>query len=95
MQADPDSTASMTKRLIKILDAKYNKMDVPKIVEGTRWHLSETKNEMLLILLKSHKQLFNVTLVNWKTKPVNFELKEGATPFHGCPFPVPKYIIKL
>ncbi len=34
--------------------------------------------------------MFDGTLGDWKTKPVNFELKEGAQPYHGRPFPVPQ-----
>jgi hypothetical protein len=29
-------------------------------------------------------------LGDWKTKPVSFHLKEGASPYHGQAFPVPK-----
>jgi hypothetical protein len=34
--------------------------------------------------------LFDGTLGDWKTKPVSFQLKEGASPYHGQAFPVPK-----
>jgi hypothetical protein len=34
--------------------------------------------------------LFDGTLGDWKTKPVSFQLKEGASPYHGRAFPVPK-----
>ncbi len=27
---------------------------------------------------------------DWKIKPVSFQLKEGASPYHGQAFPVPK-----
>jgi hypothetical protein len=33
---------------------------------------------------------FDGTLVDWKTKPVSFQLKEGVSPYHGQAFPVPK-----
>ena len=33
--------------------------------------------------------LFNGTLGKWDTKPVLFELKEGAKPYHGRAYPVP------
>jgi hypothetical protein len=29
------------------------------------------------------------TLGDWKTKPVSFQLKEGASPYHSQAFPVP------
>ena len=41
-------------------------------------------------LLQKFEELFDGTLCNWKTNPVNFELKEGATPYHGWPFLVPQ-----
>jgi hypothetical protein len=34
--------------------------------------------------------LFDGTLGDWKTKPVSFQLKEGASLYHGQAFPVPK-----
>jgi hypothetical protein len=35
------------------------------------------------------EELFNGTLGDWKTEPDSFELKEGAKPYHGMPYPVP------
>jgi hypothetical protein len=35
------------------------------------------------------EELFNGTLGDWKTGPDSFELKEGAKPYHGRPYPVP------
>ena len=34
--------------------------------------------------------MFDGTLGEWKTSPVHLELKEGATPYYGRPYPVPK-----
>jgi hypothetical protein len=34
--------------------------------------------------------LFDSTLCDWKTKPVSFQLKEGASLYQGQAFPVPK-----
>jgi hypothetical protein len=36
------------------------------------------------------KPLIDGTLVDWKTKPVSFQLKEGVPPYHGRAFPVLK-----
>jgi hypothetical protein len=41
-------------------------------------------------LLLKFKELFDGTLGDWKLLPVSFELKEGAKPYHGRPYPVPK-----
>ena len=50
-----------------------------------------TKNEQsqLLQLLHKYNSLFDGSLGTWKTSPVELELKEGAKPYHGRPYPVP------
>ena len=85
---EPDSTRDMTQRVVRILDAKYEKADLPKVVEDTCPHLSMPEKKELLMLLLKYEHLFDGTLGKWKTKPVHFELKEDATPFHGRPYPV-------
>jgi hypothetical protein len=45
---------------------------------------------MLLELLTNYEPLFDGTLGAWKTTPVSFELKEGAKPYHGRAFPIPR-----
>ncbi len=45
---------------------------------------------MLLVLLLKFEELFDGTLGDWKLLPVSFELKEGAKPYHGRPYPIPK-----
>ena len=80
----------MTKRVIKILDAKYEKADLPKIVSETCDHLSNTNKKALLMLLQQYEELFDGTLGSWDTEPVHFELKPDAKPFHGRPYPVPQ-----
>ena len=85
---EPLSTADLTNRAVRILDAKYEKADLPKIVDSCD-HLDDTEKDELLQLLKKYEGLFDGTLGNWKTSPVHFELKEGAKLFHGRPFPVP------
>ena len=87
---EPRSTMEMTKREIKILDAKYEKADLPKIVSETCDHLSNTDKKALLMLLQRYEELFDGTLGSWDTEPVHFELKPDAKPFHGRPYPVPQ-----
>jgi hypothetical protein len=53
-------------------------------------HLSTNQQKKLLQLLKIYKLLFDITLGDWKTKPVSFQLKEGVSPYHGQAFSVPK-----
>jgi hypothetical protein len=39
-------------------------------------------------LLLKYELLFDGTLGDWNRLPVLIELKEGATPYHGRPYPV-------
>ena len=87
---EPESTKELTYQAVKILDANYEKADLPKIVKDTCSHLKESKKLELLSLLQKYEQMFDGTLGKCKTEPVNFELKEGAQPYHGCPFAVPQ-----
>ncbi len=41
-------------------------------------------------LLLKFEQLFDGTLGEWTLPPVSIQLKEGAKPFHGRPYPIPK-----
>ena len=87
---EPHSTQEATKRVTRILDAKYQKADLQVIVRDNCKHLSTDQQKKLLQLLKKYKLLFDGTLGDWKTKPVSFQLKEGVSPYHGWVFPVPK-----
>jgi hypothetical protein len=59
-------------------------------VENNCTHLSPSHRNTLLVLLLDFKELFDGTLGDWKLPPVSFELKEGAKPYHGRPYPIPK-----
>ena len=41
-------------------------------------------------VLTTFEIIFDGSLGDWKTSPVHFELKEGAKPYHGRPFPIPQ-----
>ena len=45
------STRSATKRVVKILDTKYDKADLPAIIRENCSHLSPSEGELLLSLL--------------------------------------------
>ena len=50
----------------------------------------------MLKLLIEFEEMLNGTLGEWDCKPVSLQLKEGAKPYHGRPFPIPKkYVEKL
>ncbi len=87
---EPLSTLDATKHVTHILDAKYANADLQSIVKNNCKHLSAEDQKKLLQLLVKFKTLFDGTLGDWKTKLVSFQLKEGASPYHGRAFPVPK-----
>ena len=87
---EPKSTLEATQRVVKILDAKYEKADLNAVVADNCKHLSVPDQEKLLKLLTKFEDLFDGTLGDWDTEPVSLKLKEGAKPYHGRPFPTPK-----
>ncbi len=86
---EPISTRSATKRAVEILDAKYEKADLPAIIKENCSHLTASNREKLLSVLLKFELLFDGTLGDWKLPPVSFELKEGMQPYHGRPYPIP------
>ena len=86
---EPKSVDEQLSRVVRILDANYKKADLQAVVKSCT-HLSSEEQDMLLDLLTNYEPLFDGTLGSWKTAPVSFELKEGAKPYHGRAFPIPK-----
>ncbi len=86
---EPISTCSKTKRVVEILDAKYEKADLHAIIKENCSHLPASDREKLLSVLLKFKSLFNGTLGDWKLPPISFELKEGMKPYRGRPYPIP------
>ena len=87
---EPTSMKEETDRAMKILDARYEKADLEKVVEENCSHLSRMQRMQLLNLLRKHESMFSGELGEWKGESVKFELKPGAKPFRGRPFPVPR-----
>ena len=84
---EPISTRSATKRMVEILDAKYEKADLLAIVrENYCPHLKASDREKLLSMLLKFELLFDGTLGDWNLPPLSFELKEGMKPYHGRPY---------
>ena len=79
-----------TKRLRVILDAKYEKAYLHKVMETRCQHLTMTQRDDLLKLLQKLEEFFDRTLSTWEIDPVDFELKEDAKPICSRPYPVPK-----
>ena len=84
------STREATKRTIEILDANYQKANLPEVIRETCGHLSSADQSKLLRLLKQYEELFDGTLGDFQTEPVKLNLKPGATPYHGRPYPIPQ-----
>ena len=74
---------------MKILDAKYDRADLLSIVKNNCTHMSTSHHNSLLALHLKFEELFDGTLGDWKLPPVSFELKEGAKPYYGRPYPIP------
>jgi hypothetical protein len=74
--------------MVKILDAKYVKADVPAIIRENCFRLTASNREKLLSVLLKFESLFDGTLGDWNLPPVSFELKEGMKPYHGRPYPI-------
>ena len=87
---EPQSTELATQRVVKILDANYEKANLPAIVRDNCPHLNPVEQGNLLGLLEEFEDLFDGTLGDWDTKPVSFEVKEGIKPYHGRAFPIPQ-----
>ncbi len=87
---EPESTHNTTKHMLEILDAKYDKADLPSIVNNNLVHLSTPHWNLLLALLLKYEELFDGMLGDWRLPPVSIELKEGTKPYHGRPYPIPK-----
>lgn len=85
---EPIAAQEATNRMIKILDSKYEKANLQKIVEGAT-HLNQREKDLLYKLLKKYEEIFDGTLGEWKTQPVELELIEGAKPHSQRHYPVP------
>jgi hypothetical protein len=83
LSMEQQSTQDATKRVMRILDAKYQKADLQSIVRDNCKHLHANQQKKLLQLLKKYELLFDGTLGDWKSEPGSFQLKEGVSPYHG------------
>jgi hypothetical protein len=60
-----------TKQVIGILDAKYDKAEIPEIVRTSCPHLMPSERDMLLSLLLDYESLFDGTLGDWNRPPAS------------------------
>ena len=73
--SDSSRVASETKRIKKILDAKYEKANLDKVVKALTY-LNDSKQNKLLSLLKKYEAMFDGTLGNYTGSKYKIELKE-------------------
>ena len=79
--AEPVSTRESTERLAKILDIIYAKADLEHVATESTQLNSEERNK-LLSLIRDFEDLFDGTLVNWDTDPVELELNPDSKMFN-------------
>ena len=72
----------------EILDAKYEKTDVAKVVKGLT-HLNAHQKADLLRVLQENNTMFDSTLGVYPHKKVNIDIDPNAKPVHSRPYPVP------
>jgi hypothetical protein len=75
--------------MTRILDAKYEKVDLCSVVQSCQ-HLTSEQRTELHTLLHKYEYLFDGTLGCWNTRPIDLTLKPGSTPYHAKPYPIPK-----
>ena len=80
---------SETKRMKRILNAKYKKSDL-KTIEESSTNIDTQERNKLYTLLKKYESLFDGNLGTWHGKAYDIKLKPDAEPYHGKPFPVPR-----
>ena len=86
---EPTATLELTQRAVRILDANYEKADLPAVVKQHSSHLNTVQQDELISLLQEFEELFDGSLGEWQTPPISLELKEDAIPYHGRAYPVP------
>ena len=75
--------------MIKIIGSTYAKEDLKQAANNVT-HLNAEERTLLLSLLEDFEDLFNGTLGDWATEPVDLELKPGSKPFNSRYYPVPR-----
>ncbi len=82
---DSVNTHHPTKHVVEILDAKYDKADLPGIIRDNGAHLSPSHCKLLIALLLRFKELFDGILRDRKLEPVKGRCK--AVPWQALPYP--------
>ena len=72
----------------KILDAKYDKLDINQVVFEQK-HLNESQKQDLRKLFLKYQKVFDGTLGLYPHNKVHIEVEPGAKPVHKRPYAVP------
>ena len=75
--------------MVKIIDNNYAKADLKQVVHNAS-QLNAQERTMLLNLLKYFKDLFDGTLGNQATDPVDLELNPDSKLLNSKYYPVPR-----
>ncbi len=84
-----DIEHEVTTQMTQILDAKYEKADLAKVVADSG-HLTTNEQSKLSTVVHRNEKIFDGGLGLWKTTPVKLELKLDAVPYHAKPYPIPR-----
>ena len=77
---ESDSAISSIRRMRRILDNKYEKSNLNKVMTKQCQHLNATELYRLINRLKKFEDMFDGTLGTWNTTPVDLELKDDTKP---------------
>ena len=72
-----------------IMDAKYEKLNIDKVVKEHCSHLNPKQQADLHEVLSRHTKLFDGTLGKYPGEPMHIEIEPDATPVYRRPYPVP------
>eukprot|EP00957_Ditylum_brightwellii_P004913 374138-Ditylum_brightwellii.AAC.1 len=88
--AKVEATTMAAAKIAKILNIKYQKVDLCTDVLDLCKALNTKEKENLLCIMQKQKELFDSTLGTWKNIQYNIELQEGIKQYHSRPYTVPK-----
>ena len=80
--SEPYSTREATELMFKILYIIYVKSGLKQVANNAT-QLNAEEITQLLSLLEEFEDLFDGTLGDWSTEPVDLELKTVSKPFNG------------
>ena len=74
--------------MVKILDSTYSEADLEQVFTNAI-QLNSEERDLLLSLVEYFEDLFDGTLGDWDTEPVDLGIKPYSKPFNSRYYPVP------